>query len=568
MIDARGVTIACPSTNLCVGVVTADQPGTERLLAFAPKSGRILRTWQVQPDSLNSVTCASTTECTAVGAAVGPTGWELTWNPQTTGTVAILSSAQIPFPGALHAVSCPVVWRCSAIAGYGASEKEVTFDPRLGTANSAGARPLGGYGPDALSCPSAGQCTAVDQLGEEVTYDTDNGNANAAGVTSIDPGQALTGVSCPTASQCTAVDLHGNEVTFDPTSGTVNAAGVQPVHTDATDYSVAVACPTASQCTSVGEGGTEATFTPPDGAASATVIDRGRPLVAISCATAQRCVAIDDSRGFRLDRGSKTRASSPQSIDSNIRLKSVSCPSATQCTAVDFHDHNERTFNPLTGHINSAGTPAIDPTGHPTSVSCPTTTKCVAVDLEGQEVTFNPLTGKTVAAIGQLGFNTGTSDHVSCPSASQCTAVNDESEVTFNPTKSGIVIRSQASFYNNYGMQGIDSLSCPSLSECVVVGTWDELAFRPASGTVLTGERQTIGPVEDLEQLNGVACSSPRYCIAVDQGGGAETFNPTVHGGSTRRVIAQAGTLKAISCVRKGPCVAVDDAGNAFVAAP
>ena len=44
----------------------------------------------------------------------------------------------------------------------------------------------------------------------------------APSLTAIDPGRALLGLACPAAGQCTAVDDGGREVTFNPT------AAVQP----------------------------------------------------------------------------------------------------------------------------------------------------------------------------------------------------------------------------------------------------------------------------------------------------------------------------------------------------
>ena len=69
---------------------------------------------------------------------------------------------------------------------------------------------------------------------------------------SVDGITLLSDVACPagTNTQCTAVDNHGNEVTFDPATGNASAAaalrGAQCL--------ASVSCPTATQCTAVEAG--------------------------------------------------------------------------------------------------------------------------------------------------------------------------------------------------------------------------------------------------------------------------------------------------------------------------
>lgn len=69
---------------------------------------------------------------------------------------------------------------------------------------------------NAVACPSATQCTAVDDNGQEVTFDPTS-PGTAASYT-VDSGHRLFGVACPTVQQCTAVDDNGQQVTFDPAS--------------------------------------------------------------------------------------------------------------------------------------------------------------------------------------------------------------------------------------------------------------------------------------------------------------------------------------------------------------
>ena len=75
-----------------------------------------------------------------------------------------------------------------------------------------------GHGQQSLSgvaCPSATQCTAVDQSGQQVTFNP--ASPGTPTPTAIDV-HNLDGVACPTATQCTAVDVSGRQVTFNPAS--------------------------------------------------------------------------------------------------------------------------------------------------------------------------------------------------------------------------------------------------------------------------------------------------------------------------------------------------------------
>src|SRR5882757_6761483 len=106
---------------------------------------------------------------------------------------------------------------------------------------------VGGYvGMSAIACPSTDQCTAVDGLGRETTFDPADPAPPAPLV--VDAGDSLTAIACPSTSQCTAVDRSGAEVTFDPAAP--SGASVTRIDPNGDSLS-AVACPTTDQCTAV-----------------------------------------------------------------------------------------------------------------------------------------------------------------------------------------------------------------------------------------------------------------------------------------------------------------------------
>jgi hypothetical protein len=191
-----------------------------------------------------------------------------------------------------------------------------------------------------VACPSASRCVAVDENGDEVTFDP--ASPGSPTPVAIDTGNSFDSVACPSLSQCTAVDYQGNELTFDPAS----PGSPTPVSIDGAAGLDAVACPSLSQCTTVDDQGNELTFDP-------------------------------------TSPGSPT----PVSIDGAARLDAVACPSLSQCTTVDDNG-NELTFDPT-----SPGSPtpvAIDTGRTLDTVACPTLWQCTTVDIQGDEVTAAP----------------------------------------------------------------------------------------------------------------------------------------------------------------------------------
>jgi hypothetical protein len=129
----------------------------------------------------------------------------------------------------------------------------LTFHPEGNYQTSGPA--INGDGEDGISCPTATQCTAVDNRGDVVTFNP-LGSASVNG-TKIDKGNRLSAIACPTATQCTAIDATGQELTFKPVAPGTPA--LTPLDSGAA--LAALACPSASRCVAVGGQG-EVTFDP------------------------------------------------------------------------------------------------------------------------------------------------------------------------------------------------------------------------------------------------------------------------------------------------------------------
>ena len=154
----------------------------------------------------------------------------------------------------------PVDDECTAVDEDG---NEVTFDP-ISPGNPTPTS-IDDNGLFAVACPSPSQCTAVDDRGDQVTFDPSSPGSPTG--TEVDYSE-LSAVACPSTSECTAVDGEGDEVTFDP----ISPGSPNPTRLANTSALVAVACPSTSQCTAIDEGGDEVTFDPmPPGGPSYTL---------------------------------------------------------------------------------------------------------------------------------------------------------------------------------------------------------------------------------------------------------------------------------------------------------
>jgi hypothetical protein len=177
-------------------------------------------------NSLQSVSCASSTSCMAVGSATTASGQAQSLVEMWDGSSwSVASSPDYGTMGdGLTAVSCPATNVCVAGGGY---ETAPGMDqPLLGTWNGQGwsvdATPLPGSSEAAitnLSCASSTACVAVGG-GQTTSYagatlvDAWNGSAWQATMTSPDPeADSLLGVWCAGAAVCTIVgsytDSHG-----------------------------------------------------------------------------------------------------------------------------------------------------------------------------------------------------------------------------------------------------------------------------------------------------------------------------------------------------------------------
>jgi Divergent InlB B-repeat domain len=256
-IDSGGdmMAIACPSTTQCTAVsqVGGDGQTSANEVTFNPNSPG--SPTPVIIDTISgagyviSVACASATQCTAVDLG----GHEATFNPETitpgSTTPVLVHSAH------LNGIACPSTTQCTAVDGDG--QEEITFNP-----NSPGTpTPVNtpGFDQNSVACTSTSQCTiaGAGNNGGQFTF-----NPNAPGTpTPVDfAGTAgLASVSCPSIDQCTGVNDIGQEVTFNPALPVSLAVSLSGAGGGSVTAAGGISCP--GTCTESYAGGSMVTLT-------------------------------------------------------------------------------------------------------------------------------------------------------------------------------------------------------------------------------------------------------------------------------------------------------------------
>ena len=313
---------------------------------------------------------------------------------------------------------------------------------------------------NSISCASPGNCVAVGSyLGNRMTHPllvTESDGTWGAGVepllpvnadTSPDPDQPDVGggldfISCPAAGECTAVGWYTNKDAAHSIYPWVltESGGIWSAGQDAllpADASIqgdldkgpspffgftGLSCPTVGNCTAVGgyedqNGGEEGLILtdrdgvwsqgvkaplPPSAVPKTESNEFNSPLVSVSCAAPTDCTAVGwyvlgslaAKRGLLLtERGGEWKASAlglpPKAkAPGGVYLTSVSCPTRGNCTAVGHYRHKGRTHGLIVrerggkwGRAANAAVPkgaSSDQHTFLNSVSCPSAGACTA----------------------------------------------------------------------------------------------------------------------------------------------------------------------------------------------
>jgi hypothetical protein len=200
------VSLDCPTTGQCTAVDT-----TGNVYTFNPAAPAPVAPAAVDPGQKTlRIACPTPAQCTAIDEG----GNEVTFNPGAPGTPAPVKIDTVrPFD-----IDCPSATQCTIVdqdinsgPGY-----EVTINPQRAT--PAAPVKIDFKGLSAVSCPAENQCTATGPRNFVTFGPTAPGapEAQPSVATPDDHAQSLMQLDCPTMHQCTGLDFVGNEVTFDP----------------------------------------------------------------------------------------------------------------------------------------------------------------------------------------------------------------------------------------------------------------------------------------------------------------------------------------------------------------
>jgi len=518
--------VSCSDTTHCT-IVGYDASNNPIVLTGDPTSWTASTTSsKLQANSITSqgflygVSCASATDCTAVGTdnsdnPVVFSGDPNSWS-STPGT-KVRADPTTPY-GYLYAVDCARTAPNCTMVGQDSSNTATIMsgDPMSGLSGVGVATPGHQEGSfNAVSCVSDGNCVGVGSDdgsgGPLVQVETAGTWAPAVALTasSVDAQGSFYGVSCTTLTTCTVV---GSDTSNDP----VVLTGNPSTWTSTTTAVIVTASPTASHGT----------------------------LQAVSCPSITTCTAVgfDSSNDPIILTGNPstwTNATIATSViadagNASGYLKGVSCATSSSCTAVGF-----------------------DTTGHP-------------VSLTGNPSSWTSLTQGTLvlaSASSAQGFFYG----VSCPSVNNCTVVGEDNAsrpivLTGDPgswTSATTGSEVTASSLNASGY--LIGVSCVSANNCTAVGydTSSEpiiLGGDPNTWTSATTGALVATPSVGTGRLSGVSCAGAGDCLAVGEDTANFGYVPMI---ATNYVLplevttlnSQGGTLESSFSVNYGASV-------------
>ncbi len=612
--------------------------------------------------SLAAVSCtkparaASSASCTAVGGYENQSGTGLTLAERRTGAGWAVQVTPEP-AGAiwsdLSGVSCATSTDCAAVGwsvtARGEESLAERWDGRRWTVQSvpgpAGATNTGLFG---VSCTTPRACTAVGEYATAAGADRPlaarwNGTRWAVQPVPVPSGSTaseLSGVSCGPAGTCLAAGTTANTTTqltlaerWDGTSWRVTATP-SPSGAEGSGFT-AISCGSARSCVAVGSYGAQSADgspaalaeawngtawhlqtvpVPPPGAQTLPASAFG----GVSCVSPAACTAVgaySPEAGLAANlaeswNGTRWATKPVPNPAGNIGsgLSGVSCTIAAGCEAAGSY----YTQTPLAA-VAGVPIPALpfaeswngarwsiqaarDETGaieysELKAISCATPHACTAGgDYVTSSGVFAPLaerwTGSRWAiqpvpnpAANAESFLEG----ISCPAATSCTAVGFTTQSTGTARAEALAehwngtrwrVESTPLPAHTLGIQ-LYGVSCPSASDCIAVGgylkgeaplaeQWNGTRWRLLTVPVPTGGTGAAA-------LTAISCTGPRACTAVgyyyDDSGGQSALAEAWNGIRWRpQALASPDgtTLNGISCT-PGACTAVGTVATATV---
>ena len=576
--------VSCPTTTWCmsVGQATWDQSDAW----ISTESGGSWKTSEKEPPApsgalsskLRSISCTSTTACTAVGyyrnekAEYKPLAER--WNG-TSWSIQTAPGTGYGFYTMMN-VSCASSTSCMAVGRETSAHSEYWN----GTEWSVKTVPSpGGSEPilEGVSCTSSSACMAVGYYAEGSVYykgfsEKWNGSSWTLQATAIpaesEGGNELFGVSCQSASSCFAVGGRFNKDT-EPFSGYHAPAEERTLseYWNGTSWSVqttpnpeknlfdafgSISCTSSTACTAVGTTG--ASSSPWEGESS-TLGERyngtswslqttpnpppktENKTPSVSCASSTMCMSVGRNR-FAKDSFRQTwNGTEWKLIEPYVsgEVEGVSCPTTTWCMSVGqaTWDQSDAWISTESGgswKTSEKEPPA--PSGALSSklrsISCTSTTACTAVGYyRNEKAEYKPLaerwngTSWSIQTAPGTGYGFYTMMNVSCASSTSCMAVGRETSAHseyWNGTEWSV-----KTVPSPGGSEPIlEGVSCTSSSACMAVGYYAEgSVYYKGFSEKWNGSSWTLQATaipaesEGGNELFGVSCQSASSCFAV-----------------------------------------------------
>jgi len=267
------------------------------------------------------------------------------------------------------------------------------------------------------------------------------------------------------------------------------------------------------------------------------------PLVAVSCATATFCVALDGAGNAYRFNGSQWSTPSALGGQSGLggEVAAVSCTSPSFCMAIAPGSDAVVSWNG-----SSWSSPVTVSSNDLQGVSCVGTTFCATVDGVGDAFVYHG-TGWARGS-GDWGGISG----ISCVSPSFCMSV------------SGGTSAFDGSTWTQPNQQGATAnftgVSCPTTSFCMAVDAVGQALVFTGTWSAPTEIEPSAAPGGTSPTPSAVSCWEPGACVVTDNAGEAISI---VNGSQRRLVIDPQHDIDAVSCAAT-LCLAVDAEGDAI----
>jgi PASTA domain-containing protein/List-Bact-rpt repeat protein len=554
---------------------------------------------------------------------------------------AVAAGALVVF-GAASAAAQPAPRQTTAIASSS------SWGNGVEAVLPANAAPTGQNASVRVVCPSAGNCSAVgtyvDTSGNrQMVLLTETAGAWSPGVQAVLPANAATtqnvfeidAMSCPSAGNCSAVGTYTDTsgswqgLLLSETDGTWWPAIEAPLPANAWSHQMValldISCASAGNCTAVGAyyandagglngllltetAGTWATGVEATLPAHAVRLDPPVGLTSVSCASAGNCSAVGsymdssgNSEGLLLTEtagswgpGLEVQPPGTASAPANAYLYDVSCPSTGNCSAIgsytDGSGNQEGLLVTETAGTWSPGMEAILPTNAATTQqrvsvsppSCASAGECGTVgsyvDSSGNSEglllsetggAWSPGTEAVLPANAATTNQQVVINPPSCPSAGECSAVGSYIDSSGNSegllltetggtwsTGSEPVLPANAATTTSSG--GVTRLSCPSAGNCGAVGSYTDSSGN-SEGLLLTETGGTWSPGVELvlppnaamvsdAGISSLSCPSAGEC-----GGGGSYADDSSGGGDAVLLLGGSAPTVKVDVLKTGP---------------